>query len=81
MKGLGAFSNDYGNTVAKTSPKNRIRVVSNFIALIPSLNFIRLLRVVITPSVTSMLRGENDSRQSDEIQDILFQLFQFVIGW
>ena len=31
----------------------------------PSLNFIRLLRVVITPSV----RGENDSKQSDEIQD------------
>ena len=29
-----------------------------------SLNFIRLLRVVITPSV----RGENDSKQSDEIQ-------------
>ena len=29
-----------------------------------SLNFIRLLRVVITPSV----RGENDSKQSDEFQ-------------
>ena len=35
-----------------------------------SLNFIRLLRVVFTPSVTSLLRGENDSKQSDEIQDI-----------
>ena len=34
----------------------------------PSLNFIRLLRVVITPSVTSLLRGENDSKQSDEFQ-------------
>ena len=33
-----------------------------------SLNFIRLLRVVITPSVTSLLRGESDSKQSDEIQ-------------
>ena len=32
------------------------------------LNFIRLLRVVINPSVTSLLRGENDSKQSDEIQ-------------
>ena len=29
-----------------------------------SLNFIRLLRVVFTPSV----RGENDSKQSDEFQ-------------
>ena len=36
-----------------------------------SLNFIRLLRVVITPSVTSLLRGENDSKQSDEFQAIL----------
>ena len=33
-----------------------------------SLNFIRLLRVVITPSVTSLLRGENNSKQSDEFQ-------------
>ena len=33
-----------------------------------SLNFIRLLRVVITPSVTTLLRGENDSKQSDEFQ-------------
>ena len=33
-----------------------------------SLNFIRLLRVVITPSVTWLLRGENDSKQSDEFQ-------------
>ena len=32
------------------------------------LNFIRLLRVVITPSVTTLLRGENDSKQSDEFQ-------------
>ena len=31
--------------------------------LLASLNFIRLLRVVITP-----LRGENDSKQSDEFQ-------------
>ena len=31
-------------------------------------NFIRVLRVVITPSVT--LRGENDSKQSDEFQAI-----------
>ena len=33
-----------------------------------SLNLIRLLRVVITPSVTSLLRGENDSKRSHEIQ-------------
>ena len=33
-----------------------------------SLNFIRLLRVVITPSVTQLLRGENDYKQSDEFQ-------------
>ena len=33
-----------------------------------SLNFIRLLRVVITLSVTTLLRGENDSKQSDEFQ-------------
>ena len=32
------------------------------------LNFIRLLRVVIAPSVTTLLRGEKDSKQSDEIQ-------------
>ena len=35
-----------------------------------SLNFIRLLQVVITSSVTTLLRGENDSKQSDEIQAI-----------
>ena len=33
-----------------------------------SLNFIRLIRVVITPWVTTLLRIENDSKQSDEIQ-------------
>ena len=33
-----------------------------------SLNFIRLRLVVITPPVTMLLRGENDSKQSDEIQ-------------
>ena len=38
--------------------------------IIFSLNFIRLLRVIITPSVTSLLRGENDSKQSDEFQAI-----------
>ena len=38
-----------------------------------SLNFIRLLRVVIPPSVTSLLRGESDSKQSDEFQaNLLF---------
>ena len=37
-----------------------------------SLNFIRLLRVVITPSVTSLLRGENDSKQSDEFQATVY---------
>ena len=38
--------------------------------ILHSLKFIRLLRVVITPSVTlsnpPLLRGENDSKQSDE---------------
>ena len=33
-----------------------------------SLNFIRLRLVVITPPVKMLLRGENDSKQSDEIQ-------------
>ena len=36
-----------------------------------SLNFIRLLRVVITPSVTLLLRGENDSKQLDEFQAMI----------
>ena len=40
--------------------------------ILHSLKFIRLLRVVITPSVTlsnpQLLRGENDSKQSDEFQ-------------
>ena len=34
----------------------------------PSLDFIRLLRVVITPSVTTLWKGENESKQSDEFQ-------------
>ena len=33
-----------------------------------SLNFIRFPRVVITPTVTTLLRGENDSKRSDEVQ-------------
>ena len=49
----------------KKSSKSYVNLV------IFSLNFIRLLRVVITPSVTS-LRGENDSKQSDEIQATKF---------
>ena len=36
--------------------------------IIFSLNFIQLLQVIITPSVTSLLRGENDPKQSDEFQ-------------
>ena len=48
----------------------KLKRVSTFQVLmlclqIPSLNFIRLLRVVITPC---LLRGENDSKQSDEFQ-------------
>ena len=46
-------------------------VCPSHLSLLPpqcSLNFIRLLRVVITPPVTMLLRGENDSKQSDEIQ-------------
>ena len=42
-----------------------------------SLNFIRLLRGVITPSVTTLLRGENDSKQSDEFQANSFCVFVF----
>ena len=41
--------------------------ISDFV----SLNFIRLLWVVITPSVTSLLRGENDSKHSDEFQAMI----------
>ena len=36
--------------------------------IIFSLNFIQLLQVVITPSVTSLLRGENDSKKWDEFE-------------
>ena len=32
------------------------------------LNFIRLRRVVITLPIQTLLRGENDSKQSNEIQ-------------
>ena len=49
--------------------------------LFSSLNFTRLLRVVITPSVT-LLRGENDSKQSDEFQanfSPVFSCFLFII--
>ena len=42
-----------------------------------SLNFIRLVQVVITHPVTSLLRGENDSEQSDEIQTT----FVVVVVW
>ena len=44
-----------------------------------SLNFIRLLRVLITPSVTSLLRGENDSKKSDEIQAIFTAVVVLVL--
>ena len=52
----------------------------NLTQFLCSLNFIRLLRVVITPSV---LRGENVSKQSDEFQAnfnvsiYLFHLFMY----
>ena len=48
----------------------RIKIVFSVITIVVSLNFIRLLRVVITPSVTTLLRGEKDLKQSDEIQAI-----------
>ena len=48
-----------------TKPKNEVLSVIEVPPFRPSLNFISLLRVVITPSV----RGENDSKQSNEIQD------------
>ena len=43
-----------------------------------SLNLICLLRVVITPSVTTLLRGENDLKQSNEIQG---RLRFFDVKW
>jgi len=43
-----------------------------------SLNLIRLLRVVITPSVT-LLRGENVSQQSDEIQANCTVPYYFIV--
>ena len=48
----------------------RLVCPSHLSVLLPqcSLNFIRLRLVVITPPVTMLLRGENDSKQSDEIQ-------------
>ena len=51
--------------------------LSEMIQRNPSLNLIRLLRVVITPSVTGLLRGENDLKQWDEIQPIEIQIFRF----
>ena len=39
-----------------------------------SLNFIRLPRIVITPAVTPLLRGENDSKISDEIQANVYEI-------
>ena len=44
-----------------------------------SLNFIRSSRVVITPSVTSSLGEENDSKQSDEIQAIFTAVVVVVL--
>ena len=44
--------------------------ISDFV----SLNFIRLLRVIITPSVTSLLRAENNSQQLDEFQAMICHL-------
>ena len=57
-------------------------VCPSHLSLLPpqcSLNFIRLLRVVITPPVTMLLRGENDSKQSDEIQAPGGT--QYILGW
>ena len=51
--------------------------LSEMIQRNPSLNLIRLLRVVITLSVTGLLRGENDLKQWDEIQPIEIQIFRF----
>ena len=44
-----------------------------------SLNFIRSSRVVITPSVTSSLGEENDSKQSDEIKAIFTAVVVVVL--
>ena len=43
----------------------------------PSLNLIRFLRVVIAPSATGLLRGENDLKQWDKIQAIEIQISRF----
>ena len=51
--------------------------LSEMIQRNPSLNLIRLLRVVITPSVTGLLRRENDLKQWDEIQAIEIQISRF----
>ena len=51
---------------SKEANKQKITPDLRLFAIRFSLNFIRLLRVVITPSV----RGENDSKQSDEFQAI-----------
>ena len=51
--------------------------LSEMIQRNPSLNLIRLLRVVITPSVKRLLRGENDLKQWDEIQPIEIQISRF----
>ena len=50
----------------KEANKQKITPDLRLFAIRFSLNFIRLLRVVITPSV----RGENDSKQWDEFQAI-----------
>ena len=56
----------HGRQRSKEANKKKITPDLRLFAIRFSLNFIRLLRVVITPSV----RGENDSKQSDEFQAI-----------
>ena len=53
--------------LAQTTKENKDENGKRKLFLYPSLNFIRLLRVVITPS---LLRGENYSKQWDEFQAI-----------
>ena len=61
----------------------RLVCPSHLSVLLPqcSLNFIRLRLVVITPPVTMLLRGENDSKQSDEIQTPAGGGTRYILGW
>ena len=64
---LAGDSRPPASFLAETTKENKDENGKRKLFLCPSLNFIRLLRVVITPS---LLRGENYSKQWDEFQAI-----------